>query len=59
MNIFEIILNFILRFIVSPISWIGSFLFKFLSDVLKNLYGRIVTIVAAIILIYLISRFLR
>ena len=59
MNIFEVIINFILRFIVSPISWICSLLFKFFSDILKNLYGRVVAIVAACILAYLIFGFLR
>jgi len=59
MNIFEAMLNFILRFIVSPISWICSLLFKFLSDVLKIFYGRIVAIVAACILAYLIFCFLK
>jgi len=54
MNIFETILNLILRFIVVPIFLIGSLLFKFFSDVLKNLYVRMVAIVAAVILTYLI-----
>lgn len=59
MNVFEAILNFILRFIIRPITWIGSLFFKFFSDVFKNLYGRVVAIIAAGILIYLISRFLK
>ena len=57
MDIFDIILNFIFRFILGPIFWILSLIWKFLKNVMNHLYGKIVALVATGILIYLISRF--
>jgi len=59
MNIFETILNFILRFVVGPILVIIFLFRKFFKDIMKTLYGKIVTFIATVILIYLISLFLK
>jgi len=59
MNILGTILNFILRFIVTPILLVGYLFWKFFQDIMRTLYGKIVTVIATAILIYLISLFLK
>lgn len=60
MDFFEIILNFIMNFVVAPIAWVISLVWKFSIDVTKHLYWKIlVPIVATAIAVYLISKFLK
>lgn len=47
------ILSFLWLIIWKPISFIFAFVFKLLSDVAKNVYGRIVIALSAIIFAYL------
>lgn len=58
MDTFEIILNFVFKFILSPIAWVISLIWKFFTDIMKHLYGKIVALVATGILIYVISKLL-
>lgn len=60
MNVFENILNFILRFIIWPIWVVLSLILKFFTDVMKHLYGKIlVPLVAIGIAAYIIQHFLK
>lgn len=60
MDFFEIILNIVMRFIVAPIAWVISLVWKFFTDVMRHLYWKIVVpIVAMAILAYLLSHFLK
>lgn len=60
MNIFENILNFILNFVIAPLWVISSMIWKFFTDVMKHLYGKIlVPLVAIGIAAYIIQHFLK
>lgn len=56
----EIILNFILRFIITPIWVIFSLIWKFITDVMSHLYGKIlVPLVALLIASYIFQHFIK
>jgi len=59
MDTSEIMLNFIMNFIVEPIWAIISFIWKFIKDVMEFVYKKLVVIVGLIILGYILSRFIK
>jgi len=59
MDIFDRTLNVVFRFILEPIYWILTFIWKFLLDVMHNIYGIIVAIAGALVLTYLIFQLSR
>lgn len=56
-EIFVIIVTAIWQICSSLFKWIFRLIGKFFSDVLKNMYGRVVTATALIILAFIVSFF--
>lgn len=60
MDFLEIILNIFMKVVMVPIAWIISLVWKFFTDVMKHIYGKIlVPLVAMAIVAYLISKFIK